>query len=88
MFALFFAQREKHENEEQEKKDLIAELEETIQALQSELKIVHDASDLLLQDGLALEQKIRTMKTTIDNLEYDLREEKAFAKREIYKRDC
>jgi len=40
-----------------------------------------------LKDGLALEQQIRTMKTTIENLEYDLRQEKSRAKREITKRD-
>ena len=55
--------------------------------LKSELKIVQDASDLLLKDGLALEKEIRTMLAMRDRLENELRDERHWAKREIAKRD-
>ena len=37
----------------------------------SELQVVHDATDLLLRDGLTLEEQIRKMNQEI----YDLKEE-------------
>lgn len=52
----------------EEMQEYIKQLEYKTTAMASELKVVHDATDLLLRDGLTLEEQIRKMNQEIIDL--------------------